>query len=112
VVNGKGGKDRIVPLSSRLLALLRKHRKQSTGIFVWDNIKSFKTAFNSAVRRAELRGITPHHLRHALASHNLEHGTDLKSVQDMLGHEENQTTQIYLHTTFRKHSKQVKKVFG
>jgi integrase/recombinase XerD len=82
-------------------------------VFVWDNIKSFKTAWNAAKRRAGITGkITPHSLRHAFASHNLEHGTDLKSVQDMLGHEDIQTTQIYLHTTFRKHSEQVKKVFG
>ncbi|MEN6349289.1 MAG: tyrosine-type recombinase/integrase [Syntrophomonas sp.] len=113
VADGKGGKQRLVPLSSRLLELLQEHRKESTGVFVWDNITSFKTAWNASKRRAGITSkITPHTLRHAFASHNLEHGTDLKSVQDMLGHEDIQTTQIYLHTTFRKHSEQVKKVFG
>ena len=113
VADGKGGKQRIVPLSSRLSESLQEHRKKSVGVFVWDNIRSFKTAWNAAKRRAGIISkITPHTLRHAFASHNLEHGTDLKSVQDMLGHEDIQTTQIYLHTTFKKHSEQVKKVFG
>ena len=113
VADGKGGKQRIVPLSSRLSESLQEHRKKSVGVFVWDNIKSFKTAWNAAKRRAGIISkITPHTLRHAFASHNLEHGTDLKSVQDMLGHEDIQTTQIYLHTTFKKHSEQVRKVFG
>ncbi len=113
VADGKGGKQRLVPLSSRLLELLQEHRKESNGVFVWDNIGSFKTAWNASKRRAGITSkITPHTLRHAFASHNLEHGTDLKSVQDMLGHEDIQTTQIYLHTTFKKHSEQVKKVFG
>jgi integrase len=112
VVNGKGGQDRIVPLSSRLTTMLQDRLKECQGDFVWGNIKSFKTAFNASVRRAGLKGITPHHLRHAFASYNLEYGTDLKSVQDMLGHKSITTTQIYLHTTFRKHSEQVRKVFG
>lgn len=116
VANGKGmgeGKARIVPLSSRLSESLQEHRKTSGEVFVWGNIGSFKTAWNASKRRAGIdTKLTPHTLRHAFASHNLEHGTDLKSVQDMLGHEDIQTTQIYLHTTFRKHSEQVKKVFG
>jgi site-specific recombinase XerD len=76
------------------------------------NIGSFKVAWNATIRRAGLTGITPHHLRHAFASHGLEGGTDLKSVQDMLGHTSINTTQIYLHTTFKKHQQQIKKVFG
>ena len=111
-VNGKGDKNRVVPLSSQLSALLQEHQKESKGVYVWGNIGSFKTAFNASVRRAGLNGITPHHLRHAFASHGLEGGTDLKSVQDMLGHASISTTQIYLQTTFRKHQEQVKKVFG
>jgi site-specific recombinase XerD len=111
-VNGKGDKNRIVPLSSRLSDLLKSYREKSSDAYVWGNIGSFKTAFNASVRRAGLSGITPHHLRHAFASHGLEGGTDLKSVQDMLGHASISTTQIYLHTTFKKHQEQVKKVFG
>jgi len=111
-VNGKGDKRRIVPISKMLSELLAEHKKTAGKVFVWDNIKSLKTAFNASVRRAGLVGITPHHLRHAFASHGLEAGTDLKSVQDMLGHASINTTQIYLHTTFKKHKEQIKKVFG
>jgi len=111
-VNGKGDKYRVIPLSSRLSRMLQDQRSSFGGLYVWGNIGSFKTAFNASVRRAGLNGITPHHLRHAFASHNLEGGTDLKSVQDLLGHAMLTTTQIYLHTTFRKHSEQIKNVFG
>jgi integrase/recombinase XerD len=121
VVNGKGGKDRIVPLSSSLKTVLSEYRKESMGPFVWGwtdrdgtyhRLSSFKTAWNASVRRAGLKGITPHKLRHAFASHGLEAGTDLQSLQDMLGHASISTTQIYLQTTFKKHAEQVKKVFG
>jgi len=110
-VNGKGDKRRIVPISSYLLGLLKDNKKESAGEFVWGNIGSFKTAWNATLRRAGLEGITPHHLRHAFATHNLEGNTDLKSVQDMLGHASMSTTQIYLHTTHKRHREQIKKVF-
>lgn len=113
VANGKGDKDRIVPMSNMLLESLQGFKKDSKGIYVWGNIKSFKTAFNAAKRRAKItKKITPHSFRHAFASHNLESGTDLKSLQDMLGHEDIQTTQIYLHTTFKQHREQVNRTFG
>lgn len=111
-VNGKGGKVRIVPISTRLAGLLGEHKESSTGPYVWGNIGSFKTAFNAALRRAGLSGITPHHLRHAFFSHGLEGGIDLKSLQDMGGHAKISTTEIYLHTTHKRHAEQVRRVFG
>jgi site-specific recombinase XerD len=113
-VVGKGNKERIVPMSERLAAELKLHQSGAgQGVYVWGNISSFKTAFNAAKRRAGItRKITPHKLRHSFASHNLEAGTDLRSIQGMLGHESINTTQIYLHTTFKNNSAQIKKVFG
>lgn len=122
VVNGKGEKQRIVPMTTRLADALKAHHadqlsKKEEGepdpIYVWGNIKSFKTAFNAAKRRAKITSrITPHCFRHSFASHNLEAGTDLKSLQDMMGHEDIGTTQVYLSTTFQMHKKQLNKTFG
>ena len=130
----KGGKVRIVPMSDKLSVALeeykkdietrknkvRKRRKPESSktiyrdpSYVWGNITTFQTAWEASVRRAGITAkITPHTLRHAFASHNLEAGTDLKSLQDMMGHEDISTTQIYTHTTFQMHKKQINKVFG
>jgi len=130
----KGGKIRIVPMSSRLVAAIedykkdieekknkitKKRRPQGTSkvsrdpAYVWGNISTFQTAWEASLRRAGITAkLTPHTLRHAFASHNLEGGTDLKSVSDMLGHNDISTTQIYTHTTFKMHKKQIDNVFG
>lgn len=101
-VRGKGDKTRIVPISPRLAELLSERLKECGDEYVWENIKSFKTAFNASKRRAGITNkITPHVFRHSFASHLLEHGADLRSIQDMLGHEDISTTQIYTHTTFK-----------
>jgi len=112
-VTGKGNKQRIVPLSNRLAKEMREHRVTAgDGPFVW-GITTFQTAFEASIRRAGIKKrITPHMLRHAFASHNLEGGTDLRSIQNMLGHQDISTTQIYTHTTFQMHRSQIDKVFG
>ena len=101
-VRGKGDKTRIVPISERLAGLLAERVKECGNEYLWGNIKSFKTAFNATKRRAGIETkITPHILRHSFASHLLESGADLRNIQDMMGHEDVSTTQIYTHTTFR-----------
>ncbi len=129
-VNGKGDKTRLVPMSKRLADELKLHqaeqkRKREEDLKkegvrankkandqVW-GITTFQTAWEASIRRSGVtKRITPHMLRHAFASHNLEAGTDLKSIQDMLGHEDIATTQIYTHTTFQNHRRQIDKVFG
>lgn len=112
-VVGKGNKERLVPLGEEAIAWLTRYqrearagliRKQSTdSVFVtaragamtrqafWHNIKRY-------ARRAGIRApLSPHTLRHAFATHLLNHGADLRAVQMLLGHADLSTTQIYTH---------------
>jgi integrase/recombinase XerD len=112
---GKGSKERIVPIGSEAMkwvALYLKAArgtlakgKESPSLFItrsgrgmsrqrfWKNLK------DCAKRAGLQRRITPHLLRHSFASHLLERGADLRSVQMMLGHVDISTTQIYTHVT-------------
>ena len=115
VVAGKGGKDRDLPLSPALLETLREYwrwRKPKLYLFPTrtcrrrlDQSISDKTvwiACSEAAQRAEIRKrVTPHTLRHSWATHLLEAGTDLRTIQVLLGHGDLETTAQYLHLSQR-----------
>jgi integrase/recombinase XerD len=115
VVAGKGGKDRDLPLSPALLEILREYwrwRKPRLYLFPtrtcrqrFDQPISDKTvwiACSEAARRAGIsKRVTPHTLRHSWATHLLEAGTDLRTIQVLLGHGDLETTAQYLHLSQR-----------
>ena len=115
VVAGKGGKDRDLPLSPVLLETLREYwrwRKPKLYLFPTrtrrlqrEELISDKTvwiACSEAARRAGIsKRVTPHTLRHSWATHLLEAGTDLRTIQVLLGHGDLETTAQYLHLSQR-----------
>jgi len=114
VRQGKGNKDRDVTLSPRLLEVLRaywKWRKPKTYLFPSPYRSRIERAIDSktvwyAVREAARRAgikkkVSPHLLRHSWATHLLERGTDLKTIQVLLGHVDLEATTIYLHLSQR-----------
>jgi integrase/recombinase XerD len=115
VVEGKGGKDRDLPLSAALLATLREYwrwRKPKLYLFPSRSGRlrneqpiSDKTVWIACADAARRSGIckrvTPHTLRHSWATHLLEAGTDLRTIQVLLGHADLETTARYLHLSQR-----------
>lgn len=125
---GKGDKERIVPLGDyaihwieRYLAesrpLLTKKRPQENHLFVnshgsglsrqgiWKNLKVW------VLKAGIIKDVTPHTLRHSFATHLLENGADLRTVQELLGHSDISTTQIYTHITKRRMTEVYKEHF-
>lgn len=113
-VFGKGDKERAVPLGQTAVEWTRKYLsirarfaaqgKAAAPLFVDDNGKPLtRQAFWRIVvsygEKAGIGHITPHLLRHSFATHLLDNGADLRSVQMMLGHSDISTTQIYTHIT-------------
>jgi integrase/recombinase XerD len=116
IQGGKGRKDRDVMLSPRLLEELRQHwrrlrRKTSVWLFPgnrWHNggqpidTKTPRNACKQAAQRAGIqKKVHPHTLRHCFATHLLEAGADLRTIQILLGHRDLKETTIYLHLSKR-----------
>lgn len=112
--NGKGKKDRVVMLSEKLLNDLRLYfieYKPSIYLFNGQNggqysEKSVQCVVKEAAKKAGInKQVTPHTLRHSFATHLLEKGTDIRYIQELLGHKSIQTTEIYTHITDVSRSK-------
>jgi integrase/recombinase XerD len=115
VVQGKGGIDREVPLSKKLLASLREYyrwMRPETYLFpgtvngsradkpitpkvVWQAVRE------ACTRAGIKKSVSPHSIRHCFATHLLESGADLRSIQMMLGHSDLEATTVYLHLSRR-----------
>ncbi|MBR6637163.1 MAG: tyrosine recombinase XerD, partial [Phascolarctobacterium sp.] len=120
IAYGKGNKERIIPLGSIAVKFLQKYLEEVrpqlikeenskvNTLFVnkWGNPMSrmsFYTLIKAYGRSAGIsKDITPHVLRHSFATHLLDNGTDLRVVQELLGHADISTTQIYTHLTNKR----------
>jgi len=115
VVFGKGAKQRIVPMGQTALQCMRRYLEESRARLLGNNRSPlafvsqwgrgmtrqgfWKIIKKYALKAGIRKNISPHTLRHSFASHLLEGGADLRSVQSLLGHVDISTTQIYTHVT-------------
>ena len=112
-VMGKGAKERLVPLGEEALAWLARYQREARPALLGKRVSDalFLTSRGEAMTRQGFwylikryamlatpgKSISPHTLRHAFATHLLNHGADLRVVQLLLGHSDISTTQIYTH---------------
>mgnify|MGYP001254152730 CR=1 FL=1 len=110
VHQGKGRKDRVTVLSMNILSLLRDYyREYRPKAWLFEgqfggqySAGSVQAVFRQAKVKAGIRKpATVHTLRHSFATHLLERGTDLRYIQELLGHSSSKTTEIYTHITPR-----------
>jgi site-specific recombinase XerD len=105
VRRGKGGKDRVVPLGEEAAHWVARYLHDSRpGLARGANDALFLSATGKRLDTSTLRRLVPHphRLRHAFATHLLEGGADLRTIQELLGHSSLSTTQIYSHVDARR----------
>jgi integrase/recombinase XerC len=111
-VLGKGKKERLVPVGERAIAAIRKYlakRKHNARALFLNNRgkritdRGVRVILDKYIRiMSEKKNISPHTFRHSFATHLLNRGADLRSVQELLGHANLSTTQVYTHLTTEK----------
>ena len=105
----KGKKDRIVPLSEKVLQILREYYQRyrpKEWLFEGQKVgeayseRSLQLVLKHAIKKAGIKKpVSLHWLRHSYATHLLESGTDLRYIQEWLGHKSSKTTEIYTHVS-------------
>jgi integrase/recombinase XerC len=109
-VRGKGGKERIVPLGEEAAHLVGRYlREARPELARGANDALFLSARGRRLDTSTLRRLLPHphRLRHSFATHLLEGGADLRTIQELLGHSSLSTTQVYSHVS----AKRLRKVY-
>jgi tyrosine recombinase XerC len=111
-VMGKGKKERIAPIGDAAIKTIRdyleKRKKDNPALFLNKSgrrisSRGVRNIVQKYIHRAGMRGgVSPHTLRHSFATHLLNRGADLRTVQELLGHANLSTTQIYTHLTTGK----------
>jgi integrase/recombinase XerD len=107
-VTGKGGKERLVPMTENVVSIIGRYllvrpKTTSKKLFVsskgkpLNRVRVWQIVRNRAYKNRVFEAIHPHTLRHSCATHLLERGLDIRSLQVFLGHADITTTQIYTH---------------
>lgn len=109
IKQAKGKKDRIAPISEKIIELLRQYYKAyKPTVWLFEGqqkgeqytAESLQSVLKQALQKSNIKKpVSLHWLRHSYATHLLESGTDLRFIQELLGHNSSKTTEIYTHVS-------------